>query len=306
LRELLDRRFDPNEFPADLVTVLMRRCTGRQAAIANQMADLMEAEILEYDDGTWRLPPAGLKDPRLIDAFSRGLFEEVDKPLAALAEEKPELARVLRELLSVAALCGRYIPMAALLEHLQLDKTTAEAAVDWVDEALVGEVGWLTDLGFHVVRFPEHDVYTFTHPLLPRVVLDQESEVAREMRAATLLRFLEQRVPVTRRGWARCFLSIAQHLGDRDRVPYERPWLGGSAWRRPMPCKPRFARKSSARRSIRSSCGGWPTTRRPGQPIGVSRCSKRTRRRRSAKERPQNLFCRSTAWPSSTCCAQRC
>lgn len=232
LRDLLDQRFGPNEFPDDLVTVLMRRCHGRPAAIANQMADLMEAEILLYEGGTWRLPPAGLKDPRLVDAFSRGLFEEVDQPLAVLAAEAPALAHVLRDLLSLAALCGRYVPIGALIEHLQLDEATAEAAVDWVDDVLVGELGWLNDLGFRVPGFPGHNVYAFTHPLLPRVVLDQESEVAREIRAATLLRFLEQRVPVTRRGWARCFLSIAEHLGDREREPHERSlawWISREA-----------------------------------------------------------------------------
>lgn len=229
LRDLLDRRFDPNKLPNDLVAALMRRCHGRPAAVANQLADLMEAELLVSEGETWRLPPAGLKDPRLVDAFSRSLFEEVDKQLVTLGEEKPALARVLRDLLSLAALCGRYVPMAALLEHLQLDEATAEAAVDWLDDVLVGELGWLNDLGFHIASFHGCNVYAFTHPLLPQVVLDQESEVAQEMKAATLLRFLEQRVPVTRRGWARCFLSIAEHLGDREGEPYERSlawWIG--------------------------------------------------------------------------------
>ncbi|HTG32153.1 MAG TPA: tetratricopeptide repeat protein [Thermoanaerobaculia bacterium] len=229
LRALLDRRFDPNELPDDLVEALMRRCHGRAVAIANQLADLMEAEILVSEGETWRLPPAGLKDPQLVYAFSRGLFEEVDKPLATLAEEEPELARALRDLLSLAALCGRYVPMAALLEHLQLNESTAEAAIDWVDDVLVGELGWLNDLGFKVIGFPGHNAYTFTHPLLPLVVLDQELEVTREMRAATLLRFLEQRIHLTKRGWARCFLSIAEHLGGRECEPYERSlawWIG--------------------------------------------------------------------------------
>lgn len=225
LRVLLDRRFDPNEFPADLVAVLMRRHEGRPAAIANQLADLMEAELLPFEGGTWRLPPGDMEDPQLVDAFSRSLFEEVDERLTKLAEEHAELARVLRKFLSLAALCGRYVPLAALVEHLDLDEQTTEAVVDWVDEVLVDEIGWLVDLGFHVSGFSGHDVYAFAHPLLPPVILDQESRTSREMNAATLLRWLEQRMPVTRRGWARCFLAIAEHLGDRERERYER-WLG--------------------------------------------------------------------------------
>jgi tetratricopeptide (TPR) repeat protein len=232
LLDLLDRRFDPNEFPNDFVALLMRRCHGRPVAVANQLADLMEAELLVFEEETWRLPPEGLEDVRLVNAFSRGLFEEVDERLAALAEEEPELERVLYDLLSLAALCGRYVPMAVLLEHLHLDEDTAEAAIDWVDDVLVGELGWLTDLGFNVVGLHGHNVYAFTHPLLSRVVLDQESEVDREARAVALLRFLEQRVRVAKRGWARCFLSIAEHLGDRERQPYEcllAWWIGMEA-----------------------------------------------------------------------------
>lgn len=222
LRELLDQRFEPNEFPDDLVAALMRRCHGRPAAVANQLADLMEAGVLSDEGGTWRLPPAGIEDERLVEVFSRSLFEEVDEHLDGLAGEEPDLARSVWDLLSLAALCGRYVPMATLLDHLQLDGEAADAAIDWVDEVLVGELGWMEDLGFELPGFPGHGIYSFTHPLLPRVVLDQDSQVAREARAVSLLRFLEQRVHVDRRGWARCFLSITEHLGEREREPYER------------------------------------------------------------------------------------
>ncbi|MEP7012518.1 MAG: tetratricopeptide repeat protein [Acidobacteriota bacterium] len=226
LRKLLDRRFDPNDFHDDLVAVLMRRHQGRPAAIANQLADLMEAELLPFEKGTWRLPPAGIEDPQLVDAFSRSLFEEVDERLAKLVEGQADLARVLRQFLSLAALCGRYVPLAALVKHLELDDPTTEAIVDWVDDVLVDEIGWLVDLGFHVSGFSGHDVYAFTHPLLPLVILDQEPRTSREMNAATLLRWLEQRILVTRRGWARCLLSIAEQLSGPARQRYER-WL---AW----------------------------------------------------------------------------
>lgn len=222
LRGLLDRRFEPNEFPNALVQVLMRRWHGRPAAIANQLADLMEVDLISYEDKTWRLPPAGLEDDRLVDAFSRGLFEEVDKPLSLMEGEEPDVACALREVLFLAALCGRHVPMAALLEHLELDSVTEESVIDWVDAVLVDKLGWMNDMGFHVAGFQGHNVYTFTHPLLPQVILDQEAELVREMKATSLLRFLEQRVPETRRGWARCLLSIAEHLGNRERAPYER------------------------------------------------------------------------------------
>ena len=229
LRNLLDQRFEPNELPDDLVALLMRRCRGWPVATANLLADLMEAEILDSEGEIWKLPQEGLQDSRLVGTFSRGLFEEVDEALVTLAEEKPELARELREFLSLAALCGRYIPSAALLEHLGLDEAMADEATDWVDYMLVGELGWLTDLGFHIPGFRGHSVYAFAHSLLPLVVLDQESEMTREVRATHLLLFLENRVQVTNRGWARCFLSIAEHLNDRERAPYERRlawWVG--------------------------------------------------------------------------------
>ncbi len=93
-----------------------------------------------------------------------------------------------------------------------------------MDDVLVDELGWLADLEFRHPAFPGVNIYAFTHPLLPRIVLDQLSEIERETKAVTLLRFLEQGVRVTKRGMARMFLAIAEHLGERERGPYAR-WL---------------------------------------------------------------------------------
>ncbi len=115
LRTLLDQRFSPNALSDEFVDALMRRTRGRSAAVANQLADLMEAEVLSSEDGTWRLPPLGMADERLVKAFSRSLFEEVD---ARLAEEESERTRMLFDFLVLASLCGRYVPPAPLLAHL--------------------------------------------------------------------------------------------------------------------------------------------------------------------------------------------
>jgi hypothetical protein len=179
-------------------------------------------------------PPARL-DLELLDASELGdainhPYAEVDERLTALAEEEPELARVLLDLLPLAALCGRYVPLTVLLKHMDLDEATSEAAVDWVDDVLIGEIGWLADLGFRSTGFPGYDVYAFTHPLLPQVILDQEPDASQTQWAENLLPFLEEWIPaVATRGWTRCLLSVAGHLDAPAREPFERClawWVG--------------------------------------------------------------------------------
>lgn len=225
LRQLIDLRFAPNEFPDELVTALLRRGHGRSAAIANLLADLMEEELLPYgEDGVYRLPPEGLADPKLVAQLTRSFFEEVDRPLVALRAEDTELGKALYDMLFLAALCGRYVPLAAILEFLKLDEEQTAAAFEFIDDVLVDELGWLVDEGFRVPGFgggKKANVYTFSHPLFAQVLLDHQKEgLEREMRAIGLLRFLEQHLPTLRRGWARCLLAIAEHLGEREREPY--------------------------------------------------------------------------------------
>lgn len=225
LRQLIDLRFAPNEFPDELVTALLRRGHGRSAAIANLLADLMEEELLPYgEDGVYRLPPEGLADPKLVAQLARSFFDEVDRPLVTLRAEDPELGKALYEMLFLASLCGRYVPMAAILEFLKLDEEQTAAAFEFIDDVLADELGWLVDEGFRVPGFgggKKANVYTFFHPLFAQVLLDHQKEgLEREMRAIGLLRFLEQHLPTLRRGWARCLLAIAEHLGEREREPY--------------------------------------------------------------------------------------
>lgn len=165
-----------------------------------------------------------LRRDRAVSAtVSRSLFEEVDERIEG------ELSEVLHDFLLLAALCGRYVSVGPLLVFLELDRETGDAVIDFLDDELVDELGWLADLGFHHPAFPGHNVYAFTHPLLPRIILDRAPEGEQAMRAVTLLRFLEQRVPVARRGIARLFLNLACHLSERDRRPYELQlawWVG--------------------------------------------------------------------------------
>lgn len=226
LRQLLDRRFAPNAFPGDLAGALLRASHGRPAEVAVRLAGLMEAEVLDEDDhGVWRLPEEGLANERAAGVFATILLKELDLRLEAEGGRE----RTLRRFLELAALCGTYVPATLLLENLQLAEDEADAVIDFLDDHLVDDLAWFVDLEFRHPSFPRWSVYVFTNPVLPQVLLDSLATIDREMLAIHLLRFLEGRAQADTRGMARLFLAIAEHLGEREREPYERQlawWIG--------------------------------------------------------------------------------
>ena len=218
LRDALSRRFASNTFPGDLASSLVTASAGRPGAIANTVADLVDLGAIETDqDGDWRLLPEGSKDHRLVAALSSGLFEDLDR---RLAKEDARTQKMLREFLILAALGGRYVPLPPIFDFLGLAPEDHEAVTDFVDDVLEEELGWLVDAGFRHPSFPGINVYAFTNPLLPRIVLDQISELDREVYAVKLLRFLEEIIRPRHRGMARWLFAIAEHLGSKETAVY--------------------------------------------------------------------------------------
>ncbi len=223
LRQALDRRFTPNALPEDLVDRFVARLVevsnGRPGAIANQMADWVESGALDVDsDGSWRWSADGLEDPRVVQALSTGLYECIDR---RLAEEEPQKQRVLRDVLILAALGGTFVPIPLIFEYLGLAPEAREEVTDFVDDVLEEELEWLVDAGFQHPSFAGLNVYAFTHPLLPGVILDQITELDREVAAIKFLRFLESALQSRHRGMTRWFLAIAEHLGPKEQLLYE-------------------------------------------------------------------------------------
>ncbi len=226
LREVLDRRFAPNDFPEELIEALWVYGRGEPARIALKVQDLVEAEALVDDgEGAWHLPEEGIGAEAVVGEFSEEFYEPIRELIAGLGE----LGVQLRDFLILAALCGRDVPAELLCAHLRLTEEEAAELTDVIDDELVDELGVLWDLEFRHPAFPRINIYRFTHPLLPLVILDQVTELDAEMRAAALLPFLSERLPVARRAIARLFLAIAGHLDERDREPYLRQlgwWIG--------------------------------------------------------------------------------
>ena len=220
LRAVLDLRFAPNEFDDDLLSALMRRTEGVPAALANVMADLAQVEGITSMGGAWRLADGGFDDPRVVEVFSAGLYSQLDE---LLAEESPGLRNAVSDFLSLAALCGTYVPADLPLAKQGLVEEMRDEVIDWLDDVLVEKLGWMWDLGYRHPSFPSLNIYRFCHPLIPRVLLNEISDFEREDLARELLRFLDQgNLGSIKRGGARLLLSIAQHLSPMERAPHER------------------------------------------------------------------------------------
>ncbi|MEM9598409.1 MAG: tetratricopeptide repeat protein, partial [Acidobacteriota bacterium] len=223
LQAILDRRFAPHALPPELAPALVRYSGGWPALLANAAADLMAAECLRRDDqDVWHLPE-GTTSPAFVEIVSSALFDEVDAELARI--EDADLRGRVSRFLVLAALCGRYVPLALPFACMGLTKDQGNDVIDWLDEVLAEQLGWMHDMGFGHRFFRGFNVYSFAHPVLPHAILARlaASEYQRAGEAVTLLRFLEhQNVRVAERAMARMFLSIAEHLDPKDREPYER------------------------------------------------------------------------------------
>ncbi len=222
LRESLDRFLAPNALSDDLVRSLAESSRGRPGLVANWLADLVEAGTLATGpQGQWRLrgeSSEAASEGGTVQGFSSDLFAEAGR---RIAQQPPELRKILQEVLTLAALGGAYVPLPAIYMHLQLDEESGDAVTDFVDDVLDDELGWLADCGFLHPSFPGLNVYAFTNSLIPQIILDQTPEFEREMSAASFLGFLGQRIRPGKRGIARWFLEIASHLGKDKQQPYQ-------------------------------------------------------------------------------------
>ena len=191
------------------------RRAGRLLLVLTTPSEETTADVARgVDPAPPRLEVAPIDDESLAAEYRA----ELD---ARLESVEPELREILGGFLLSAAVCGPYVPIALPLGHMGLDEDARESVIDWVDDVLVDELGWLDDLEFRHPSFPGLNLYTFADPRLRREILRRASEYDRVGQAISLLRFLEERgTPIPTRGMARMFLAIGELLDPRDRAPY--------------------------------------------------------------------------------------
>ena len=216
LKEELDQRLRPNNFPWELTDALMRSTQGRPARIAAKVRKLIHEEVLVEDlSGIWHLSEDW---ENLTKAFEEDLCEPISRRLSTLESHRRET----EDFVYLAALCGDCVPADLLLDHLALDGEAREAVIDWVDDHLVDELEVLVDHQQLHPSFPGLMVYRFFNPMVAGVILEQRAELERESTAAVLLPYFRERLPVATRGIARLFLALCEHLDEKDREPYLR------------------------------------------------------------------------------------
>ncbi len=230
LQEALESRFEPGACPAELVNALLRYSAGFPARVALKMLDLVKLGAIsdmppDGEEILWHLGVEGLASQALAKGFAADFYTPIEKLIAGM----PRLGRELREFLALAALCRRNVPAALLFTKLDLSEDEADELMDVIDDHLVDELGLFFDLGQKHPAFPGLFIYQFCDPIMPGVILEQVNPINREMEAASLMPFLQDRLPVRRREVARLFLAVTTHLGDREQRAYRRQlewWIG--------------------------------------------------------------------------------
>jgi|GEM_PF-3033568 len=228
IREVLDLRYRPHELPDSLATALVDYSRGAGATVlpgvvARGVVRLRGRGGLRQDDGgTW-----WLDEEVASKALAEGLWEPVSRYLYGLDEER---ARVVREFLLDAALCGDLVPARLLMEQMNLGDQEAYEIEDLIEEGLVDELGVFEDLEYGLRTVPDRTyVYRFRDPLVRRVILDRTDASQREARVRAVSRFLDKELPARTRDVARIYLHLADHLREEERERWRRTlgwWVG--------------------------------------------------------------------------------
>jgi|GEM_PF-2184033 len=207
---VLDRCFQPNDFPPELNQRLYEYSGGHPRILANKLFELVDQEAVLLDDqGRWRVAEEGMENKGVVGAFADHFWQDLRKVLA----ECP-VPRQVQEVLARAAICGRYLPLGLITASLGLMEEAEEEVIDFIDDQLtVGEAfPILEDLGFRHPSFPGQSVYRFVDPFLREAILWNLGDAETSGRAAELLRFLERTLEKPMKGAALIFVEIARFL----------------------------------------------------------------------------------------------
>lgn len=184
IRERIDERFEPNDFPAGLVKALWLYSGGYPGRAALKMADLVNAELIAPSerDGVWELRTADFEDPDFVTLFG---VDEAERVRELLSTVPSELGAAVQTFTRLAALCGgdpilvRPLALSSGVNAEDLDQF-----IDAVDERLVPDL--FEDLGFTHPSFPTELAYRFTNPVTAPALVRRLSESTRAALAIRL------------------------------------------------------------------------------------------------------------------------
>ena len=125
----------------------------------------------------------------------------------------------LERFLDIAALCGENVPADLVLRFMEVSEAEREELLERVDLDLVenANLSIFVDHQYGHPSFPGVLVYSFLSPVLSLGLLEELSRDRRNSLALEFLKYLQRVLPVSTRGVARLFLSLANHVADPDR-----------------------------------------------------------------------------------------
>lgn len=224
LRQLIDRRLDPNDLPDALVEAVWRSTGGIPARVGARMAELVaEAAIVDEGQG-WRLTEQGMTAEEVAARFRSEINDRLDGWLLGQGDN----GQPLRNLLVLGALCGDVFPpklFLGLMDGIE-DEEHADTLIDEIDDYLVEELGWIEDLEFRHPGFPGMQVYRFAHPALAGVLLHKVGAEGASRTAKDLREALEKKFPPWTLGAGLLHLALCRHLAPA----YQKPVLEQLSW----------------------------------------------------------------------------
>ena len=217
MRGVLAATFPGHRFPAGLGDALWRSSGGRPGILAIRINDLKhEGAIFRAADGAWSMPPEGVGAPGCIVALEAALSAPADAVIDKLRlDGQPSLGERLETFLSLASLCGPFVPLHVLASHMNLLSDDEDMLIDVVDDHLVEgrSCALFHDVQYHHKGLPG-PVYWFANPLLRQALQNREVTGDRSSRATGLYAFLQHHYPFMTRAMAVMHLSVVEHADE--------------------------------------------------------------------------------------------
>ncbi len=224
LRERMDLRFEPNEFPDRFFSGLWKRTQGVPGQVALAMVDLDRLELVTRGKGgAWHLAVA-VDDQRLVEYFASHFYDQLNQ----IRNQRGAMDLHLVRFVELAALCGSIVPPRLIAAYMGLTDAERDDLLDCLDELLDAGRAVFTSLDYRHPTFRiEQDapelVYRFADESNRLIVLRRMIHRAKEARG--LLEYLSSRAHVPTRGTAELFAQLVAYLPEdsREREVYTRP-----------------------------------------------------------------------------------
>ena len=219
---LLAEKRGANTFPEDFFEAIHEVTAGYPGRLTIALMDLAQAELIYRDkDDVWVLEDAALNSQALAELFyDKGLYMPVRTLLDRLRTSGATgSAEDLERFLSIASLCGVYIPFDLICNYLKLTPERTDTLIDLLTDELNDSQGrpLLKYMAKNLADFGDLEIFRLENTILGAILRNRMGEKHLETEARQFYRSIKAVLRIDNRSIAAFYLSLGYYLSDDGR-----------------------------------------------------------------------------------------